>query len=91
MSRSFHPCILGHFGAVVSFPVVPCLAFSASFVILLSDHLSVAFLHRLVELANSQTVIPVILPPKITAKFEWAHPRGLEKTLGISQVILNYM
>jgi len=29
VSRSFHPCILGHFGAV-SFPVVSCLAFSAS-------------------------------------------------------------
>jgi len=30
VSRSFHPCILGYFGAVVSFPVVSCLAFSAS-------------------------------------------------------------
>jgi len=34
VSLSFHPCILGHFGAVVSFPaVVSCLVFSASPVI----------------------------------------------------------
>jgi len=30
VSGSFHPCILGYFDAVISFPVVSCLAFSAS-------------------------------------------------------------
>ena len=30
VSCSFHPCILVYFGAVVSFAVVSCLAFSAS-------------------------------------------------------------